>query len=337
MKVWRVTMEDGSTFDVPSEGGGRDAGRSGYGVYEALDASGAIIYTGRTIDLASRLRTHSFNAPWWPYTAEFRWTPCRDYAEAVSLERIAINHDRGLWNLTGRKVLPDSGTMTLPAATGQWLRALYARVDQPFGADDFDTLVGALRQVGWTLQSIAAEVNITRERIRQRAENVPESHDLLVPRPPARPYKAKPGRHSRRKISADVLAEMLELKVLAMKVRGNTPTDSPNRAASERYSELIAEQRLEGVPVSTIARQLGVTPLAINARLARHGYTEPVKGLNQTPYGTSTPGPRATCHRGHPFAGENVRYINGDPKRPVCKTCDRERVRRYRERKQAVA
>lgn len=42
------------------------------------------------------------------------------------------------------------------------------------------------------------------------------------------------------------------------------------------------------------------------------------------------------CKWGHPFSGENVRFVNGDPRRRVCRTCEAAAAARYRARRRGV-
>lgn len=336
MRVWRVIDEVGDviasmplceTLDPVAVA----SGRKGYGIYEAIGASGDVIYTGRTGDLSARLRSHSHQSAWWGFAREIRWTPCSDYAELVAVERLAISTDHGIWNRLGHQQLGGTGKHELPATTSARLVSLYAATGQTRSeADiDLDNFIATLRHFGWTLQSIAAPLSITRERVRQRSVTGVVDYDLVVPRPPTRPAG-----HVKKfwpTISDVTAAEIRELMPLAARVRGKTPLNHPNRVASERLSEIFAEARLRGVRTREIAAVAGCTEDAVIKRLGRHGYmTNPPSQSNYQP-GSAMVQPER-CGRGHEFAGDNVRHINGDRKRRVCRSCEQIRVQRYRDK-----
>ena len=333
MKAWCIEDEAGARVyamplaDVldPSMAA---RGRVGFGVYEAIGAAGDVLYTGRTGDLAARLRQHLHLSAWWGFAVEIRWTPCANYAESVALERLGISSDRGDWNVAGVAALPASRDV-LPASAAHRLVGLYAATaTDPHGNVDFDNYVATLRQAGWTLAAIAAPLNITRERIRQRADHGTVDHDLVVPirpRPEGRRKKFWP------RISERGKAEMADLQRQASLVRGPTPVDHPHRAASERLAELMADAKLRGVRDRDIAAAAGVSVSAVRLRLARHGYV--TRPASVAPYRAGfapTREPQAKCQRGHDLSGDNLRLINGDPKRRICRACERIRVAKYR-------
>ena len=133
----------------------------------------------------------------------------------------------------------------------------------------------ALREAGWTLQSISEAAGLTRERVRQivKEPQTADIGDLSVPEPPRHERKAP-----RVYIEPDPgkLARMLELKPLAQQVRLNSPQ---YRAEAEEYTRLIAESHLDdGVTLYRLAKRLGVTHGALRFRLARYGYKTPKNG-----------------------------------------------------------
>lgn len=340
MKVWRLVDDAGEVVASIPLGDVLDPAtvardREGFGIYEAIGATGEILYTGRTGDLAQRLRAHFFQSAWWGFAREIRWTPCANYAEAIAIERLGISTDHGIWNQAGHRELP-TGRLELPTAARVRLVALYAACTPMRSVHDLDlnNYIATLRHVGWTLQSIATPLNITRERVRQRAALGAVDFDLVVPRPPRQP---EPKRKVWPRLSAEAIAEIQALMPLAVRVRGNTPIGHPNRVASECLSEIFAEARIRGVRIREIAEAAGLTGYAVRARLARHGYiANPPSQPNYRP-GSTARGMADRCQRGHRFEGENVRHINGDPKRRVCRTCERERVARYQAKKRSAA
>lgn len=42
------------------------------------------------------------------------------------------------------------------------------------------------------------------------------------------------------------------------------------------------------------------------------------------------------CKWGHPMSGENLRFVNGDPKRRRCRTCEHEAVLRYQAKRRGI-
>lgn len=333
MRVWRVTLDDGSTVDVPADRVLNPvemaAGREGYGVYEAVAGDGHVLYTGRTRDLGNRLRSHSTRSPWWAFAAEIRWTPCADYSEAVALERVGISTEASEWNLHGRTALAASERTPLPVAMTRRVVALYAAADERFGRMDLANYIATGRSLGWTLQAFASALSITREAVRLIGEQGGADPDLFIPRPPQplmRTGKVWP------RLSPAITDEMRRLLPLAQRVRGGTAIDHPNRQAGERLSELMAEARLRGVRDREIAETLGISRSAVRLRLGRYGYTKnPPSQPSYNPGSHRNAAP--DCSRGHALFGENVRFINGDPDRRVCRTCERIRVAAYRTRK----
>lgn len=125
--------------------------------------------------------------------------------------------------------------------------------------------IAALRDTGWTLQSIAAVTGLTRERARQihkdtRSERLPNLHP--VPAVPTREVKASPVYIEP---SAEGLAEMLALKPAAAAAR---QAASKNYAAGQRMNELIGrEHHVNGVSVYRLALRLEYTHAAVRSRL----------------------------------------------------------------------
>lgn len=267
MKAVELTLGCGTTR-IPL----RDDGTSGFGIYEVLDADGNVLYTGRTSEAHQRMISHSRVADWWPLASTVRWTPVANYAEAVALERVGISADHGEWNVVGHRDLEatTNGRLVVPGAMRVRLVALYAATRHGKSAD-LDNYIATARALGWTLQSIADALAITGEAVRLHQRKGVIDHDLVVPTPPAR---AKAGYRRRRwpMIPRAMADEMRELQAAATRVRGSTPLDHPNRRATERLSELIAEARLRGVRYRDIAEVLGVTAVAVQLRLGRHGY-----------------------------------------------------------------
>lgn len=300
-------------------------GRQGFGVYEALDASGAVLYTGRTGSLDKRLKAHSTQSSWWGFAVAIRWTPTLNYGETVALERLGISTDHGGWNGTGHRDLPIHARRPLPRAMADRLTALYAATPANGKSVDFDNYIATARHLGWTLSALGEVLSITREAVRLRSLRGVVDHDLFIPSPP--PARTTSGKvwPSLRPGEAE---EMRELQAMATRVRGNTAVDHPNRIASERLAEMLADVRLRGVRDREVAEALGITKEAIRFRLARHGYTK--NPPSQPNYQPGSGDRRSdSCKRGHEFAGANLLLVKGDPARRVCRACNRIRSATY--------
>lgn len=146
------------------------------------------------------------------------------------------------------------------------------------GINERNDYITALRNAGWTLQSISEATGITRERVRQIvAETTPTITFDTVPLPPVVVEKPKPVYVEP---SAETLAMLITLRPLAAQVRGTSPAF---RAEGEEYTRLLNHAHtVEGVTIYRLAKRLGVTPASIRFRLARYGYLPSLKGENTT-------------------------------------------------------
>jgi hypothetical protein len=333
VKRYEITRDDGSVVRAYSLLDAKHL--RGYGVYELLGADGERLYVGRSGRLSVRLRQHSQSKPWWRDVAYLAWTPCGDYAEAVALENMAIATGCGRYNIKGtvdHDVDVARAQLTLPPAAAHRLRGLYAMADTIDGTRLADSYMLALREAGWSLQSIATPLGITRERVRQRIPQAARDLDLIVPSAPKRqPWKRtkkRPNAH----LGASEARRMRELHALASRLRGGHGEGHPFRVASVQLTEAIAEARMRDVPRREIAEALNVTVDAITMRLKGHGYLTTAPSM--VPFGTPFTQKEA-CRRGHEMRGDNLRLVNGDPSRRVCRACERIRVSAYRSRRAA--
>jgi hypothetical protein len=134
-----------------------------------------------------------------------------------------------------------------------------------------DVLIASLRNVGWTLESIASASGITRERVRQIAKMF-DSDDLPsvsveIPSPPVKPIRPKPVYIEP---TPQTLERLLELQPLAQLVRSN---GVKYREEAEEYTALLNyAHTVEGVTLYRLAKRLGVTHGALRFRLVRYGY-----------------------------------------------------------------
>ena len=128
----------------------------------------------------------------------------------------------------------------------------------------------ALGEAGWTDSAIARAVDISRERVRQVAQQTLSEpsliSDLPIPKPPreTKYTKVYP------ELPKEMLDRLLELKPLAQQVRGH---GKRFRAEADEYSYLLNQAiTTQGISVYRLAKTLGVTIGAIQFRLTRYGY-----------------------------------------------------------------
>lgn len=141
----------------------------------------------------------------------------------------------------------------------------------------------ALRELGWTLESIASINGITRERVRQICNAVPMSEAIKaataghpLPQPPI--IEEKPTKEYVEP-SPETLARLLELQPYAQQVRSY---GKAFRKEAEEYTALVNHAHtVEGVTLYRLAKRLGVTHGALRFRLARYGYKSPVSGSSK--------------------------------------------------------
>jgi len=139
--------------------------------------------------------------------------------------------------------------------------------------DERRAYVFELRKVGWTLQSLATPLKITRESIRLYTLKEPSGEVLAKVRhlpiiePPV--IEVFVERVKRVKPDPQVIAQLKELQPKAFLVRGKGKN---NREEAELYTRLIHELMESGVSGYRIAKELGVTHSALAFRLVRYGY-----------------------------------------------------------------
>lgn len=166
--------------------------------------------------------------------------------------------------------------MTLPYNTVDVLLA------NAYNTDALRAHVFVLREAGWTLESIASPLGMSRERVRQIANLVHDEEgarrDSLangltdIPSPPPRPVRERKEISPRPRPTDENLARLKELQPLVQQVRANSPR---YRAEAEEYTKLIAHEHNDrGVSLYRLAKELGVTHGALRFRLVRYGYKE---------------------------------------------------------------
>ena len=131
----------------------------------------------------------------------------------------------------------------------------------------------ALCDNGWTYQSIADVLGVSRQAIEQyvrsksvvNGEGVKEVKDLPIPELPTTPiYQSKI-------VEADpeVVAQLKELHSKAKLVRGK---GKAYRKEAELFTKLAWEQHQSGITIYSLAKSLGLTNGALTFRFVRYGY-----------------------------------------------------------------
>lgn len=152
-----------------------------------------------------------------------------------------------------------------------------------------NSYITALRQAGWTLQSIADATGITRERVRQIETST--SQELVAqirmfanefPVPPIPTETVIEYKYEAFEPHPKTLARLIELQPLAQQVRSHSPR---YRAEAEEYAALLWKAHDdESVTLYHLAKLLGVTHGALRFRLVRYGYMTPAQGGNSKSY-----------------------------------------------------
>lgn len=181
-------------------------------------------------------------------------------------------------------LVPQIQHQVLPENVANILREL--NEDNERGNIVRDAYITALRHAGWTMQSVATALGISRERVRQIetktsmtlvAEISQFSNEFPIPQRPM--VAIEKDVYEYILPSEETLARLLELQPLAQLVRSSSQA---YRKEAEEYTQLLWKAHSEeGVPVNRLAKCLGVTHGAIRFRLARYGYIEPKSGKSK--------------------------------------------------------
>lgn len=139
---------------------------------------------------------------------------------------------------------------------------------------------------GWTLKALGDGLGMSLEAVRQRVlkarffpadqlPTVPPVPPRAMPEP--RPFVAPPPT-----LTVEETAALRIAHAVARTVNGATPVGHRSRRVSEELAATLAVHVARGVQVAHIARQMGVTPAAVNFRLGRHGYREQPASVPET-------------------------------------------------------
>ena len=130
-----------------------------------------------------------------------------------------------------------------------------------------------LRNAGWTLQSIATPLGISREAVRLYESSKDDETTLEaiknLPVPLVPTIQTYVERIKKVEPSAEVIAQLKELQAKASLVRGK---GKAHRDEAEQYTKLLYETMESGVSGYRLAKELNVTHSAILFRLVRYGY-----------------------------------------------------------------
>ena len=146
---------------------------------------------------------------------------------------------------------------------------------------DRNAYIKALRERGWTLESVGVVSGITRERVRQIESGIPMAEALRIaiegypiPEPPKYEEKLPASEKKYIEPSPETLSRLLELQPYAQQVRSY---GTKYRKEAEEYTWLINHAHtVEGVTLYRLAKRLGVTHGALRFRLVRYGYKQAI-------------------------------------------------------------
>ena len=156
---------------------------------------------------------------------------------------------------------------TLPKEVGDSLRSLPLRERRAYATK--------LSHAGWTLQSIANELGLTREAIRlyEKATSNAETEVQLaiknLPIPELPKIEVYRERIKKVEPTPELIAQLKELHSKAVLVRGK---GKMYREEAEQFTQLLYEAIESGISTYRIAKEIGVTVGALSFRLVRYGY-----------------------------------------------------------------
>jgi hypothetical protein len=158
------------------------------------------------------------------------------------------------------------------------LRDAREMADQYGWIDEAVAAIHAARDAGWLLQEIGDVLGCTREYARQLYEKDVDAAVLVVgfpvkPRRPQAPNVVPVHALRRLLVSGEEIAELMELRKLATCRRRNNKPECV--AAAEELYRRVNDLVTVGVSPSWLSKQMGLSPSALKAGLARYGYRKP--------------------------------------------------------------
>ena len=162
---------------------------------------------------------------------------------------------------------PTTRRGAVPAEVAHNLRAL--RPDRV----RLNWYLATLRTVGgYTLESLAAPLGLTRERVRQRIAVATPVDGVPHVEPPPPPEVIEPVPPPPPIITDDVAKELIELHEVATRLRGSVPADHPYRVAAEALARKFNELHAAGATYREIGEAVGVSAGGVRSRLQHYGY-----------------------------------------------------------------
>ena len=154
---------------------------------------------------------------------------------------------------------------TLPKEVSETIRNLSLAERRAYATE----LVNA----GWTLQSIATELGMTREAVRLYTIRKHDEDVVLkiksLPIPPLPTKEIYSTRIKKVGLELDVIAQLKALHDKARLVRGK---GNQYRSEAEQFTQLAWQQVERGVSTYALAKAIGITNGALTFRFVRYGY-----------------------------------------------------------------
>lgn len=166
----------------------------------------------------------------------------------------------------------------------------------------------AARVVGWTDQSVATALGISRERVRQLRGSASPMLTVEVDIPPLPPpsIKEAPVRVPRPVLTDEQAAQLLYLNRRA-RATGSMNASHPAVVASKTVVWLANDYIQAGYPLTHVAAAMGISKMALHFRLGQHGFR------HLAPSQRHGPGPVSNVQRGDELtlaeAGSHVHEI----------------------------
>ena len=200
--------------------------------------------------------------------------------------------------------------------------------------------VSCLIQQGWKQRTMAETLGLSRTGVANLCikddlvEQSLEEYRLIInrplrlPLPPSRPEKRKAP--ARVKASAETIEMLKDLHAKARNYRGTTK----NKEESYLFTAAVYYvNTVDGVSLYSIAKEIGLTHAALSSRLVRYGYksTTGKSGAYRKLTGRGDRNTFTHCKKGHLLNEENT-YIIPKTGARLCRTCDKVRHKKYRDK-----
>lgn len=159
----------------------------------------------------------------------------------------------------------------LPEAESTKLKEIYESGDR----EELKSYIASLRAQQWPLRAIGEPLGLSRSTIQFWEKNyTDEPNDEVLYSPRAIETSGVKTVRWRTQILDGDYIRFRELAALAKGVRSQTPQGSPLRLASAELDALIETYLSRMVPITEIAKAMGVTHRAVKARIERRHENE---------------------------------------------------------------